>query len=86
MIIEEFVATYADNELKKINAMSDEQLANLWSDTKEMLTALDTSQRLSMYRASSGGRKSGSPNASTVAGITNSKLSGTRRTVAYHGS
>lgn len=60
MIIEEFVQTYADNELKKINNMSDEQLNNLWSDTKEVNAAIDTNARLSLYRGGSG-RKSQSP-------------------------
>lgn len=83
MIIEEFVATYADNELKKINNMSDEQLHNLWSDTKEMLTSLDTNQKLSMYRNTSGNRKSGSPTAQSLVGKTDQRLSGTKRSIAY---
>lgn len=39
MVIEEFIATYADNELKKMNNMSDQQLANLWSNSSDVFVA-----------------------------------------------
>ena len=50
MIIEEFVATYADNELKRMQNMSDEQLQNLWSNSKDVIAHVDLNQQLTMHR------------------------------------
>ena len=38
MIIEEFIATYADNEMRKINNLTEEQLIALHSESKEVST------------------------------------------------
>ena len=50
MIIEEFIATYADSEMNKISKMSDEQLIALSADTTAMAHYMDPNARLSMYR------------------------------------
>ena len=65
MIIEEFIATYADSEMKKIAKLTDEQLANLAGDSKPMNNvAIDqNNKRLSMYRAGSLAALAGSPKA-----------------------
>lgn len=51
MIIEEFIATYADAEMTKIQKMSEEQLMALGADSSEMTTSINPNARLSMYRA-----------------------------------
>lgn len=51
MIIEEFIATYADAEMNKIQKMSEEQLMALGADSSEMTTSINPNARLSMYRA-----------------------------------
>lgn len=63
MIIEEFIATYAEAEMNKINKMTDEQLIALHSESESMTTAINPNARLSMYRNTASSRKSGSPNA-----------------------
>jgi len=50
MVIEEFIATYADSEMAKIAKMTDAQLAALASDTKESNVSLNPNAKLSMYR------------------------------------
>jgi uncharacterized coiled-coil protein SlyX len=50
MIIEEFVATYADSELKRMQNMSDEQLQNLWANSKDVIAQVDLHQQLTMHR------------------------------------
>lgn len=52
MIIEEFIATYAEAEMNKIAKMSDEQLLALGSDSHEMKTNINPNATLSMYRNS----------------------------------
>lgn len=63
MIIEEFIATYAEAEMNKINKMTDEQLIALHSESESMTTSINPNARLSMYRNTASSRKSGSPNA-----------------------
>ena len=66
MIIEEFIATYADTEMNKIAKMSDEQLIALSADSTAMTQAvINPNARLSMYRASDVGKRK-SPNASMM--------------------
>ena len=50
MIIEEFIATYADAEMLKLSKMSDEQLMALASESQEIQTSINPQARLSMYR------------------------------------
>ena len=77
MIIEEFIATYADIEMSKINKMTDEQLMALGQDSQEMITSINPNARLSMYRGTAVSRKSaGSPN---MMGKTDPRMSGTNR-------
>lgn len=66
MIIEEFIATYADAEMNKISKMSDDQLIALSADSTAMTqTVINPNARLSMYRASDVGKRK-SPNASMM--------------------
>lgn len=66
MIIEEFIATYADAEMNKISKMSDDQLIALSADSQAMTqTVINPNARLSMYRASDVGKRK-SPNASMM--------------------
>jgi hypothetical protein len=66
MIIEEFIATYADAEMNKISKMTDEQLIALSVDSVPMAnTVINPNARLSMYRASDVGKRK-SPNASMM--------------------
>jgi hypothetical protein len=52
MIIEEFIATYAEGEMNKISKLSDAQLMSLGSETTEIITNVNPNARLSLYRAS----------------------------------
>ena len=71
MIIEEFIATYADGEMNKISKMSDEQLISLSADSTAMAgNFINPNARLSMYRASDVGKRK-SPNASMMLGKSN---------------
>lgn len=80
MIIEEFIATYAEAEMNKINKMTDEQLIALHSESESMTTSINPNARLSMYRnTAANSRKSGSPNAQIIMGNKNPVLSGNRR-------
>jgi hypothetical protein len=68
MIIEEFIATYADTEMNKISKMSDEQLIALSADSQAMAQGfINPNARLSMYRSSDVGKRK-SPNASMMLG------------------
>lgn len=68
MIIEEFIATYADAEMNKISKMSDEQLFALSADSKAMAQGfINPNARLSLYRASDVGKRK-SPNSSMMLG------------------
>ena len=51
MIIEEFIAVYADQEMVKISKLSDEQLLELAGKTQEMRLNVDDQAKLSMYRS-----------------------------------
>ena len=50
MIIEEFIATYADAEMIKLSKLSEEQLQELERQTQEMQTSINPQAKLSMYR------------------------------------
>lgn len=50
MIIEEFIATYADAEMNKLSKLTDEQLLELEKKTQEMQTSINPTAKLSMYR------------------------------------
>lgn len=63
MVIEEFIATYAESEMNKINKMTDEQLIALHQESESMTTSINPNAKLTMYRSSANSRKSGSPNA-----------------------
>lgn len=52
MVIEEFIATYADQEMAKIAKMSDEQLLALGANSQELRTNINPNATLSMYRNS----------------------------------
>jgi len=80
MIIEEFIATYADSEMAKIAKLTDEQLAALAADSKDANMNINPSARLSMYRTKTQGQQS--PQAASkqlLMGKPNSLLSGTTR-------
>ena len=83
MIIEEFIATYAEAEMNKINKMTDEQLIALHSESESMTTAINPNARLSMYRNSANAsRKSGgSPNAQSLVAKTAGAAGGNRSRV-----
>lgn len=78
MVIEEFIATYAQAEMNKINKMSDEQLLSLHSESESMTTQINPNAKLSQYR-NAASRKSGSPNAQVQMSKGNSKINGTNR-------
>jgi hypothetical protein len=63
MVIEEFIATYAEAEMNKINKMTDEQLIALHSESESMTTAINPNAKLSMYRNTASRKSGGSPNA-----------------------
>mmetsp|Transcript_5876 Transcript_5876/g.9505 ORF Transcript_5876/g.9505 Transcript_5876/m.9505 type:complete len:137 (-) Transcript_5876:90-500(-) len=63
MIIEEFIATYADVEMNKISKMTDAQLMTLGAEAEEIKTHINPNARLSMHRANTAGKKAGSPGA-----------------------
>ena len=65
MIIEEFIKTYADSEMKKIAKLTDEQLAALAGDSKPMTDIEVDQKRLTMVRQSSAGAM-GSPKAANA--------------------
>lgn len=68
MIIEEFIATYAENEMRKISNLTEEQLIALHSESKEVSTQINPNARLSLYRNNaSNNRKSTTPNATQIA-------------------
>lgn len=50
MIIEEFIATYADAEMNKLSKLTEEQLLELEKKTQEMQTSINPTAKLSMYR------------------------------------
>ena len=52
MIIEEFIATYADAEMNKIQKMSEEQLMALGADSSEMTTSPKRSMKLRRWSCS----------------------------------
>lgn len=52
MVIEEFIATYADTEMAKIAKLSDEQLAELAHDTQDVNAQVNPNAKLSQYRQS----------------------------------
>lgn len=74
MVIEEFIATYAEQEMAKIAKLSDEQLAALALDSQDSTFTINPNARLSMYRAS---QTQGSPN--RLSGKVDPRLSGTKR-------
>uniref|UniRef100_A0A7S3FSI4 GAR domain-containing protein n=1 Tax=Strombidium rassoulzadegani TaxID=1082188 RepID=A0A7S3FSI4_9SPIT len=81
MIIEEFIATYADAEMNKIAKMSDQQLMALGADSQEISTSVNPNARLSLYRTSAANFKQrGSPTANVQGRLEGSKMNGTQRT------
>jgi len=56
MVIEEFIATYADAEMAKIEKMSDKQLLELTRKTTDINANIDTQKTLAMYRRGSTSR------------------------------
>jgi len=58
MVIEEFIATYADVEMNKISKMSDAQLLALGGESEEIRTNINPNAKLSMYRTTNSMRKS----------------------------
>lgn len=79
MIIEEFIATYAETEMNKINKMSDDQLIALHQESESMTTQINPNAKLSMYRNTASTRKSGSPNAQIIMGNKNPVLPSANR-------
>ena len=77
MIIEEFIATYAENEMQKISRMSDEQLLALGGDSQEVVISSNPAARLSMYR-NIAASKSKSPSTNMMY-KPDSRMSGTNR-------
>ena len=73
MIIEEFIATYADTEMAKINKMSDEQLIQLHQQSEAINTQINPNARLSMYRNTAAQRGKGSPNSNAINGTKRAK-------------
>ena len=78
MIIEEFIATYADAEMAKIAKLSDEQLMALAGDSQEINTQINPNARISLYRNNTVKNSAGV--SATMLGKPNSKISGTSRT------
>lgn len=75
MIIEEFIATYADAEMNKLSKLSDEQLQDLERQTQEMQTSINPQAKLSMYRD-----KQMVTQKNTIVGKTTAMINGTNRT------
>lgn len=77
MIIEEFIATYAENEMNKISKMSEEQLGALGAESTSISISSNPAARLSYYRNVA--NKAKSPNASSLLYKPDARMSGTNR-------
>lgn len=77
MIIEEFIATYADGEMAKISKMSDEQFMQMTGCSQDIIVATNPGARLSMYRNNM--QRKSSPNLANVTYKPDARMSGTSR-------
>lgn len=87
MIIEEFIATYADAEMAKIAKLTDEQLAQLAIDSQHVNANINPNARLSIYQQKK--QNLASPTSQSkqlLQGKVDQKLSGTKRTKSVKAS